>query len=84
MARTAPMPMGAMAESGKGKMEKPVFGALMAIPGIVLIAVGVLIIVWRSVLPWPVAAACILVGAAMLPMINFMRAVGARLRRPIS
>lgn len=84
MARTAPMPMGAMAESCTGKMEKPVFGVLMAIPGIVLIAVGVLIIVWPSVLPWPVAAACILVGAAMLLMINFMRGVGARLRRPTS
>ena len=32
-------------------------------------------------LPWLVAAACILAGGAMLLMANFMRGVGARLRR---
>ena len=34
-----------------------------------------------AVIPWLVAAACILAGGAMLLMANFMRGVGARLRR---
>jgi hypothetical protein len=40
----------------------------------------VLIIVWPSILPWLVAAACILAGGGMLLMANFMRGVGTRLR----
>ncbi len=73
MAQAAPMPMCPMAESCKGMMEM--------IPVIALIALGVLIIVWPSILPWLVVAACILAGGAMLVMANFMRGVGARLRR---
>ena len=38
-------------------------------------------LVWPSILPWLVAAACILAGGGMLLMANFMRGVGARLRR---
>jgi hypothetical protein len=62
-------------------MEKPLSGLVMVIPGVAFIALGVLIVVWPSVLPWLVAAACILAGGAMLLMANFMRGVGARLRR---
>jgi hypothetical protein len=81
MAQVAPMPMCPMAETCKGMMEKPLSGLVMVIPGVAFIALGVLIVVWPSVLPWLVAAACILAGGAMLLMANFIRGVGARLRR---
>jgi len=81
MAQAAAMPMCPMAETCRGMMEKPLSGLVIVIPGIAFVALGVLIIVWPPVLPWLVAAACILAGGAMLLMANFMRGVGARLRR---
>lgn len=81
MAHTGPMPMCPMAKTCRGMMEKPHFGLMMVLPGIAFIALGVAIAVWPSVLPWLVAAMCILAGSAILMMANFMRAVGARLRR---
>jgi hypothetical protein len=75
------MPMCPMAETCRGMMEKPLSGLVIVIPGIAFVALGVLIIVWPPVLPWLVVAACILAGGAMLLMANFMRGVGARLRR---
>jgi hypothetical protein len=81
MAQTVPMPMCPMAETCKGMMERPVFGLVMVIPGVAFIALGVLIAIWPSVLPWLVATACILAGGAMLMMSIFMRRVGSRIRR---
>ena len=81
MAQAAPMPMCPMAETCRGMMERPFFGVVMVIPGIAFIALGLLIIVWPPVLPWLVAAACILAGSGMLLMANFMRGVGTQLRR---
>ena len=80
MAQATPMPMCPMAETCRGMMEKPHSGLMMMTPGITFIALGVLIVVWPSILPWLVAAAFILAGGAMLLMANFMRGVGARLR----
>jgi uncharacterized membrane protein HdeD (DUF308 family) len=80
MAQAAPMPMCPMARTCQGMMEKPRIGLVMMIPGIVFIALGLVIIVWPSVLPWLAAAVCILAGGAMLVMANFMRGAGARLR----
>ena len=80
MAQAAPMPMCPMAETCRGMMERPLSGLIMLVPGITFIALGVLIIVWLSILPWLVAAACILAGGGMLLMANFMRGVGTRLR----
>jgi protein-S-isoprenylcysteine O-methyltransferase Ste14 len=81
MAQVAPMPMCPMAETCKGMMERPLSGLVMVIPGVVFIALGVSIFIWPSVLPWLVAIACILAGGAILLMVNFMRRIGARLRR---
>jgi hypothetical protein len=75
------MPMCPMAETCRGMMERPLSGLIMLVPGITFIALGMLIIVWPSILPWLVAPACILAGGGMLLMANFMRGVGARLRR---
>jgi uncharacterized membrane protein HdeD (DUF308 family) len=80
MAQMAPMPMCPMAETCKGMMERPLSGLVMMIPGIVFICLGILIVAWPSVLPWLVAAACIVAGGAMLLMANFMRGVGARFK----
>ena len=81
MAQAAPMPMCPVAETCRGMMEKPLSGLVIVIPRIAFVALGVLSIVWPPVLPWLVAAACILAGGVMLLMANFMRGVGARLRR---
>ena len=79
MVQAAPMPMCPMAETFKGMMEKPLSGLMMVIPGIAFIVLGVLIVVWLTVLPWLAAAACIPAVGAMLLMADFMRGVGARL-----
>ncbi len=80
MTQANPMPMCPMAKTCKGMMEKPLSALMMVIPGIAFIALGILIVIWPSVLPWLVAAACILAGLAMLLMAKFMRGIGARLR----
>ena len=80
MAQAAPMPMCPMARTCQGMMEKPRIGLVMMIPGIVFIALGLVIFVWPSVLPRLAAAVCILAGGAMLVMANSMRGAGARLR----
>lgn len=79
MPEPAPMPMCPMAETCKGMMERPFSGLVMAIPGFAFMALGVLIVVWPTILPWLVAAACIFAGGAMLLMASFMRRVGSRL-----
>jgi len=81
MSQAGPMRMCPMAETCKGMMAKPLSRLMMTIPGIAFIALGLSIIVWPPVLLWVVAATCILAGGAMLVMANFMRNVGARLRR---
>ena len=81
MAQAAPMPMCPMAETCRGMMEKPFSGVMMMVPGIVFIVLGLSIVIWPSILTWLVATAFILAGVAMLMMANFMRGVGARLRR---
>lgn len=80
MAQTDPMPMCPMASACRGMMERPFSGLVMALPGVAFIALGLLIVVWPSVLPWLAAAACVLTGAVMLLMANFMRGAGVRLR----
>jgi uncharacterized membrane protein len=69
-----------MAETCKGMMEKPRSGLVMFVPGIVFIALGILIIVWPSVLAWLVAAACVLMGGTMLVMASLMRRIGSRFK----
>lgn len=81
MAQAAPMPMCPMAETCRSMMEKPFSGLMMIFPGTAFIILGLVIAVWPSILPWLVAAAFILMGVVMLVMVNFMRGIGARLRR---
>jgi len=71
-----------MAETCKGMMEKPHSGLWMIIPGIVFVILGVAIIMYPQVLVWLVAIALILMGVAMLVMVNFVRRIGKRIQNP--
>ena len=81
MTETTPMPMCPMAETCKGMMEKPSSSFWMVIPGIVFIALGVLIILYPQILAWLVAIAMIVMGLAMLMMMNFLRGIGKRMHK---
>ena len=78
MVETTPMPMCPMAETCKGMMKKPGSRLWMMIPGILFIALGVFIILYPQILAWLIAIALIIMGIAMLMMINFMRGIGKR------
>ena len=78
MTDTRPMSMCPMAETCKGMMDKPGSGLWMMLPGVALIAVGVLIILYPQILAWLVAVALICMGIGMLMMMNFMRSIGRR------
>ena len=80
MVETTPMPMCPMAEACKGMMEKPGSGMWMTIPGVLFIALGVLIILYPQILAWFVAIALVVVGIAMLMMTKFMRGIGKRVQ----
>ena len=80
MVETTPMEMCPMAAACKGMMEKPGAGLWMLVPGVLFIALGVLIIVYPQILAWLVAIALIIMGVAALMMTNFMRGIGKRLR----
>ena len=80
MIETKPMPMCPMAETCKGMMEKPGSGMWMMIPGVLFIALGVLIILYPQILAWFVAIALVVVGIAMLKMTKFMRGIGKRVQ----
>ena len=80
MPQADPMPMCPMATTCKGMMEKPFFGLLLIIPGIVFIAVGVLILIEPVILVWLVAAASIVMGIMMLMLAGFIRKIGRRFR----
>ena len=72
------MPMCPMAETCKGIMDKPGSSLWMMLPGVVLIALGVLIIFYPQILAWLVAAVMICMGIGMLFMMTFMRNVARR------
>jgi uncharacterized membrane protein HdeD (DUF308 family) len=59
-------------------MKKPGSGFWMAIPGVAFIILGVTIIVYPQILVWLVAIALIVMGVAMLMMVNYMRNIGKR------
>ena len=78
MVETTPMSMCPMAETCKVMMAKPGSGLWMMIPGVLFIALGVFIILYPQILAWLIAIALIVMGIAMLMMINFMRGIGKR------
>jgi uncharacterized membrane protein HdeD (DUF308 family) len=80
MEETTPMSMCPMAETCKGMMEKPHSGLWMMLPGVLFIALGLLIIFYPQILAWLIAIALIVIGIAILMMMNFMRGIGKRVQ----
>ena len=72
MSETTPLPMCPMAHACNRMMERRGSNLWMAIPGVVLIALGLAIIVFPQILLWLAAIALICMGLAMLVMVNFM------------
>ena len=59
-------------------MSKPFSGTALVLPGLVLIALGILVVIYPLILAWLVAAALVLFGILMLIMARFIRKIGAR------
>jgi hypothetical protein len=67
-----------MAETCKGMMEKPFSGVALMVPGLALIALGILVVIEPRILAWVMAAAFILLGVMMVMMASFIRKIGTR------
>jgi len=67
-----------MARACKGMAESHGSGWWMVVPGLVFIGLGISIMIYPRILVWLVAVALILVGLAMLMMVNVMRNFGRR------
>ena len=68
-----------MAKACKAMTEKPGTRLWSLIPGLVFVALGIAIILYPNILVWLVAIALIVMGLAMLMMVNFMRGFGKRI-----
>ena len=68
-----------MAKACKGMTEKPGTSLWMIVPGLIFVALGITIILYPQILVWLVAIALIVMGLAMLMMVNFMRSFGKRI-----
>lgn len=73
MAESVPMPMCPMAKACKGMMEKSLPGSVLVLPGIVLIALGVAVLIEPRILIWLVAVALFAMGIGMLVFARFAR-----------
>ena len=73
-----PLPTCPMAETCKGMMTKPFSGTGLLLPGILFVALGVLIVIEPTVLIWVMATAFVLLGIMMLMMASFIRSIGKR------
>ena len=80
MAEHTPMPMCPMGETCKSMMNKPMSGPFFLIPGIVLIALGLAVLVEPRILVWLVGLAFIGMGCMVLVFSRFMRSFGERMR----
>jgi len=59
-------------------MEKPFSNVALVVPGILFIALGVLIVIEPRILVWALAVVFVLLGLMMLMMSSFIRKMGAR------
>ena len=73
------MPTCPMAAMCQGMMERRRSGIWMILPGLLFIALGVVIILYPKLLLWLVAIVLIAMGLGMLMMANFMRGIGTRM-----
>lgn len=75
---STPMPMCPMAEMCKGMMKRPMSNVTLLIPGVVLIALGIVIVLEPRILAWLIAIAFILMGLMSFMMARFVRRIGTR------
>ena len=81
MAEHTPMPMCPMAATCESMMNKPMSGTLFLIPGILLIALGLAVLVEPRILVWLVGLAFIAMGCMVLVGSRFMRSFSERMQR---
>ncbi len=74
-----PMQMCPMAETCGAMMSKPFLSTALVLPGLIFIALGILVVVYPLVLVWLVAAALVLFGIIMLIIATLIRKIGSRL-----
>jgi hypothetical protein len=79
--RMVAMPICPMAETCKGMAEKPMPKFLLLLPGLLFIAVGVLILLIPALLVWFIALASIAMGILMLIFASFMIKMSELFRR---
>jgi len=79
--QNGPMAMCPMAETCKGMAAKRMPKFLLALPGLVFIAAGLLILLVPALLVWFFALASIAMGVMMLVFASFMSRMGTRFRR---
>ncbi len=75
---SVPMPTCPMAGMCRGMVEKPMSRFTLIIPGIILIALGVTVLIEPRILAWLAAIVLIVMGIAMLILTRFVRRVGAQ------
>jgi len=78
--RKGPMAMCPMAASCRRMAEKPFPKFLLALPGLLFIAVGILIILVPALLVWFFALASIAMGIMLLIFSSFMSRMGERVQ----
>jgi uncharacterized membrane protein HdeD (DUF308 family) len=77
-----PMAMCPMASMCRGMAGKPWAGAMLMLPGILLVLVGILIFVEPKVLVWLVASVVILMGVMFFSFALFIRRMSGRVVKP--
>jgi uncharacterized membrane protein HdeD (DUF308 family) len=78
MPKPTPMPMCPMAEACKGMMKKPLSSVTLILPGVVFIALGIVIVLEPRILAWLIAIAFILIGIMSFMMARFVRRIGTQ------
>jgi uncharacterized membrane protein HdeD (DUF308 family) len=73
MEKTMTESMCPMAEICKGRMEKPFSGFIIVVPGILLLALGVVVLIEPRVLVWLAATILIVTGIAALTFARFLQ-----------
>jgi Flp pilus assembly protein TadB len=73
MAEHTPMPMCPMAATCKSMMSKPMARTFLLVPGVLMIALGVAVLVEPRILVWLVGFAFIAMGFMVLIGSRFMR-----------
>lgn len=73
-----PMPMCPMAETCKRMMSRPRANILLILPGVVFVALGIVIVLEPRILAWLMAIAFILLGLMSFMMARVLRRIGTR------